>query len=62
MEYLNGATLKYLIAAHTLDTKGIVGIAIDADALEAAHAGAGSLTQENYSHLSQVTVPKPADT
>ncbi len=39
MEYLNGATLKYLIAARTLDAEGIVTIAIDiADALEAAHA------------------------
>ena len=38
MEFLDGATLKYLIAAHTLDTDGIVTIAIDiADALEAAH-------------------------
>ena len=38
MEYLNGATLKYLIAARTLDAEGIVTIAIDiADALEAAH-------------------------
>src|SRR5271157_1459190 len=29
MEYLDGVTLKYLIAAHTLDTEGIVKIAID---------------------------------
>src|SRR5215472_15583308 len=39
MEYLDGMTLKYLIAARTLDTNRIVGIAIDiADALDAAHA------------------------
>jgi serine/threonine protein kinase len=38
MEYLNGVTLKYMIAARTLDAEGIVTIAIDiADALEAAH-------------------------
>ena len=39
MEYLDGATLKYLISAHTLDLERIVAIAIDiADALDAAHA------------------------
>ena len=38
MEYLDGVTLKYLIAAGTLDTDRIVEIAIDvADALDAAH-------------------------
>src|ERR1700734_3299615 len=38
MEYLDGVTLKYLIAAGTLDTEGIVAIAIEvADALDAAH-------------------------
>jgi serine/threonine protein kinase len=36
MEYLNGVTLKYLIAAGTLDLGRIVSIAIDiADALDA---------------------------
>jgi eukaryotic-like serine/threonine-protein kinase len=39
MEYLDGVTLKYLIAAHTLDTQRIVAIAIEiADGLDAAHA------------------------
>jgi eukaryotic-like serine/threonine-protein kinase len=39
MEYLDGATLKSLIAAGTLDTERIVGIAIEvADALDAAHS------------------------
>ncbi len=39
MEYLDGVTLKYLIAARTLDTETIVTIGIDiADALETAHA------------------------
>jgi serine/threonine protein kinase/Tfp pilus assembly protein PilF len=38
MEYLDGVTLKSLIAAHTLDTERIVAIAIEiADALDAAH-------------------------
>jgi len=38
MEYLDGVTLKYLIAAGTLDTDRIVAIAIEvADALDAAH-------------------------
>jgi eukaryotic-like serine/threonine-protein kinase len=39
MEYLDGATLKYLIAAGTLDLERIVAIAIEiADALDAAHS------------------------
>ena len=39
MEYLDGVTLKYLIAAKTLDLDRIVSIAIDiADALDAAHS------------------------
>jgi len=39
MEYLDGVTLKYLIAAGTLDTARIVAIAIEvADALDAAHS------------------------
>jgi eukaryotic-like serine/threonine-protein kinase len=39
MEYLEGATLKYLIAARTLDTAAIVSIAIElADALDTAHS------------------------
>src|SRR5271163_3288985 len=39
MEYLDGVTLKYLIAAGTLDAEHIVAIAIEiADALDAAHA------------------------
>ena len=38
MEYLDGVTLKYLIAAGNLDTERIVAIAIEvADALDAAH-------------------------
>ena len=38
MEYLDGVTLKYLIAAGTLDTERIVAIGIEvADALDAAH-------------------------
>ena len=38
MEYLDGVTLKYLIAAGTLDTERVVAIAIEvADALDAAH-------------------------
>ena len=39
MEYLDGVTLKYLIAAGTLDTERIVTIAIEvADALDAAYS------------------------
>src|SRR6266853_873153 len=39
MEYLDGVTLKYLIAAGTLDTERMVAIAIEvADALDAAHS------------------------
>ena len=38
MEYLDGVTLKYLIAAHTLDLERTRIIAIDiAEALDAAH-------------------------
>ena len=38
MEYMDGVTLKYLIAAGTLDTERIINIAIEvADALDAAH-------------------------
>src|SRR5450755_1041338 len=40
MEYLDGVTLNYLIAARTLDLERLVAIAIDiVDALDAAHAG-----------------------
>jgi serine/threonine protein kinase/tetratricopeptide (TPR) repeat protein len=39
MEYLDGVTLKYLIAASTLEAERIVAIAIEiADALDAAHS------------------------
>src|SRR5207245_10417992 len=39
MAYLDGVTLKYLIAAGTLDTERIVEIAIEVtDALDAAHS------------------------
>src|SRR6266536_1079338 len=39
MEYLDGVTLKYLIAAGTLDTERIMEIAIEVtDALDAAHS------------------------
>jgi eukaryotic-like serine/threonine-protein kinase len=39
MEYLDGVTLKYLIATHTLDTQRILAIAIEiADGLDVAHA------------------------
>jgi eukaryotic-like serine/threonine-protein kinase len=39
MEYLDGVTLKYLIAAGTLEAERIVAIAIEvADALDAAHS------------------------
>jgi len=39
MEYLDGVTLKYLIAAGTLDAERIVDLAIEvADALDAAHS------------------------
>src|SRR5207302_5358709 len=39
MEYLDGVTLKYMIAAGTLDAERIVAIAIEvADALDAAHS------------------------
>ena len=39
MEYLDGVTLKYLIAAGTLDADRIVNLAIEvADALDAAHS------------------------
>ncbi|PYX33686.1 MAG: serine/threonine protein kinase, partial [Acidobacteria bacterium] len=38
MEYMDGVTLKYLIAAGTLDVDRILAIAIEvADALDAAH-------------------------
>jgi serine/threonine protein kinase/tetratricopeptide (TPR) repeat protein len=39
MEYLDGVTLKYWIAANTLDTERIISIAIEvSDALDAAHS------------------------
>jgi eukaryotic-like serine/threonine-protein kinase len=39
MEYLDGVTLKYLVAAHTLEMERIIGIAIGiAEGLDAAHA------------------------
>ena len=39
MEFLDGVTLKYLIAAGTLDTERIVAIAVEvADALDTAHS------------------------
>jgi serine/threonine protein kinase len=37
MECLDGVTLKYLIAAGTLDTERVVAIAIEVAALDAAH-------------------------
>jgi eukaryotic-like serine/threonine-protein kinase len=50
-EYLNGATLKYLIAARTLDTEHIVRIAIDiADALGAAHVEGIIQGPRHYRH------------
>jgi eukaryotic-like serine/threonine-protein kinase len=39
MEYLDGVTLKYLVAARTLEMERIIGIAIEiAEGLDAAHA------------------------